>query len=103
MADMANMEDVEEAWDRLVRVHGETLVPVTYMNSTAALKAFCGERGGVVCTSSNARRVLEWAWARKARVFFFLTSIWGATPPSPWACRSSTWRSGTTARATSSA
>jgi quinolinate synthase len=71
MADMANMEDVEEAWDRLVRVHGETLVPVTYMNSTAALKAFCGERGGVVCTSSNARRVLEWAWARKARVFFF--------------------------------
>ncbi len=71
MADMAAGEDVEEAWDRLVAVHGDTIVPVTYMNSTAALKAFCGARGGVVCTSSNARAVLEWAWARKARVFFF--------------------------------
>jgi quinolinate synthase len=52
-------------------VHGETLVPVTYMNSTAALKAFCGARGGLVCTSSNARAVLDWAWARKQRVMFF--------------------------------
>ncbi len=71
MADMAQSEDVEEAWDRLVRVHGETLVPVTYMNSSAALKAFCGERGGLVCTSSNARDVLAWAWSQKPRVFFF--------------------------------
>ena len=71
MADMAGIEDVEEAWDRLTRAHGDTLVPVTYMNSSAALKAFCGERGGVVCTSSNAATVLEWAWARKPRVFFF--------------------------------
>jgi quinolinate synthase len=71
MADMAVMEDVEEAWDRLVDAHGDTFVPVTYMNSTAALKAFCGERGGVVCTSSNCGTVLEWAWARKKRVFFF--------------------------------
>jgi quinolinate synthase len=71
MADMAVMEDVEEAWERLTAAHGETLVPITYMNSTAALKAFCGERGGVVCTSSNARRVLEWAWARQPRAFFF--------------------------------
>jgi quinolinate synthase len=71
MADMAVMEDVEEAWDRLVAAHGETLVPITYMNSTAALKAFCGERGGVVCTSSNARTVLEWAWRQKPRAFFF--------------------------------
>jgi quinolinate synthase len=71
MADMAGQEDVEEAWDRLMKVHGDTIVPVTYMNSTAALKAFCGERGGIVCTSSNARAVLEWAWARKRRVFFF--------------------------------
>ena len=46
-------------------------LPITYMNSTAALKAFCGARGGVVCTSSNARAVLEWAWQRKQRVFFF--------------------------------
>ena len=71
MADMAVIEDVEEAWERLSAAHGDTMVPVTYMNSTAALKAFCGERGGVVCTSSNAAAVLRWAWERKARVFFF--------------------------------
>jgi quinolinate synthase len=71
MADMAVIEDVEEAWERLTAAHGDTIVPVTYMNSTAALKAFCGARGGVVCTSSNARAVLEWAWARKALAFFF--------------------------------
>jgi len=71
MADMAGGEDVEEAWERLSAAHGDTLLPVTYMNSTAELKAFCGARGGVVCTSSNARAVLEWAWERKSRVFFF--------------------------------
>jgi quinolinate synthase len=71
MADMASIEDVEEAWSHLVAAHGETIVPVTYMNSTAALKAFCGAHGGVVCTSSNARAVLEWAWRHQARVFFF--------------------------------
>src|SRR5437762_13175220 len=47
MADMAVIEDVEEAWDRLTAAHGGSIVPVTYMNSTAALKAFCGERGGL--------------------------------------------------------
>ncbi len=71
MADMADLEHVEEAWERLTAAHGDTIVPVTYMNSTAALKAFCGRHGGVVCTSSNARAVLEWAWARKERVLFF--------------------------------
>jgi quinolinate synthase len=71
MADMAGGEDVEEAWERLVAAHGDAVLPVTYMNSTAELKAFCGARGGVVCTSSNARAVLEWAWERKPRVFFF--------------------------------
>jgi quinolinate synthase len=71
MADMAVIEDVEEAWERLTARHGDTMVPVTYMNSTAALKAFCGEKGGVVCTSSNAAAVLRWAWERKSRVFFF--------------------------------
>jgi quinolinate synthase len=71
MADMAAGEDVEEAWERLNAAHGDTLIPITYMNSTAELKAFCGARGGVVCTSSNARAVLEWAWERKPRVFFF--------------------------------
>lgn len=71
MADMAANADVEDAWDRLVAAHGDEFTPVTYMNSTAALKAFCGARGGVVCTSSNAAKVLEWAWARKPKVFFF--------------------------------
>jgi len=71
MADMATGEDVELAWERLTAAHGNTLLPVTYMNSTAELKAFCGARGGVVCTSSNARAVLEWAWERQPRVFFF--------------------------------
>ncbi|HTO90090.1 MAG TPA: quinolinate synthase NadA [Candidatus Sulfotelmatobacter sp.] len=71
MADMADLEHVEEAWDRLLDRHGDTILPVTYMNSTAALKAFCGRHGGVVCTSSNARAVLEWAWAQKQRVLFF--------------------------------
>jgi quinolinate synthase len=71
MADMARIDDVEEAWALLTARHGDTIVPITYMNSTAALKAFCGARGGIVCTSSNARAVLEWAWARKPRAFFF--------------------------------
>jgi len=71
MADMARLEDVEEAWERLTAAHGDTIVPITYMNSSAAIKAFCGARGGVVCTSSNARAVLAWAWKQKARVFFF--------------------------------
>jgi quinolinate synthase len=71
MADMADLEHVEEAWDRLQAAHGDSVVPITYMNSTAALKAFVGRHGGVVCTSSNAPVALEWAWRRKPRVFFF--------------------------------
>src|SRR6476659_6729066 len=71
MADMADLADVEEAWERLQRAHGDTIVPVTYMNSSAALKAFCGERRGVVCTSSNATRVLQWAFEQGERVLFF--------------------------------
>ncbi len=71
MADMAARIDVDDAWERLVGAHGDAFTPVTYMNSTAALKAFCGARGGVVCTSSNAAKVLGWAWERRAKVFFF--------------------------------
>ncbi len=71
MADMASIDDVEDAWERLIAVHGEVFTPITYMNSTAAIKAFVGRHGGVVCTSSNAATVLEWAWARKPKVFFF--------------------------------
>ena len=63
MADMADIDQVEEAWDELGQVTDiERLVPITYMNSSAALKAFVGEHGGAVCTSTNARAVLEWAF-----------------------------------------
>ena len=79
MADMANIEQVEDCWEQLGEICGtnpdadgkQQIVPVTYMNSSAALKAFCGRHGGIVCTSSNAHAVLEWAFARGKRVLFF--------------------------------
>jgi quinolinate synthase len=71
MADMADIEDVEEAWDQLRGMGVENIVPITYMNSTAAIKAFCGRHGGIVCTSSNAEKVLQWAFERGERVMFF--------------------------------
>jgi quinolinate synthase len=73
MADMASEPDVRAAWRELEEFFGTTedIIPVTYMNSAAALKAFCGEHGGVACTSSNAGKVLEWAFERGKRVFFF--------------------------------
>src|SRR5262249_49115234 len=71
MADMAALPQVEEAWDRLtdLGLDGVT-VPVTYMNSSADIKGFVGRTGGVVCTSSNARRALEWALNRGTKVLF---------------------------------
>jgi quinolinate synthase len=72
MADMAAIRQVEKAWDALGEViDTEELTPVTYINSAASLKAFCGRHGGIVCTSSNAKPVLEWAFAQRKRVFFF--------------------------------
>ena len=73
MADMADIDQVEEAWDELARVIDvDGLIPVTYMNSAAALKAFVGRHGGAVCTSSNARAVLTWALEQRGeRVLFF--------------------------------
>lgn len=79
MADMANIDQVEDCWEQLGEICGtkpdadgkQQIVPVTYMNSSAALKAFCGRHGGIVCTSSNAHVVLEWAFARGKRVLFF--------------------------------
>jgi len=72
MADMADLDQVEEAWDALAGVIDiERVVPITYMNSSAAIKAFVGRHGGAVCTSSNARAVLEWALDRGDRVLFF--------------------------------
>jgi quinolinate synthase len=72
MADMADVDQVEECWDGLADVTDiERVVPITYMNSSAALKAFVGRNGGAVCTSSNARAVLEWAFSRGHKVLFF--------------------------------
>ena len=72
MADMADIDEVEEAWDSLSDVIDiDRLVPITYMNSSAALKAFVGRHGGSVCTSTNARAVLEWAFTQGDKVLFF--------------------------------
>ena len=71
MADMAAISQVETAWEALQDADvAASTVPVTYMNSTAAIKAFCGRNGGVVCTSSNAERALRWAFERGQRVLF---------------------------------
>jgi quinolinate synthase len=72
MADMADLDSVEEAWDALAAVTDiERIVPITYMNSSAALKAFVGRNGGAVCTSSNARAVVTWALGRGDKLLFF--------------------------------
>jgi quinolinate synthase len=79
MADMADRDSVEAAWEQLQAMYADedasdgkqAVVPVTYMNSSAELKAFCGRNGGIVCTSSNAATVLEWAFQRGRRVLFF--------------------------------
>jgi len=74
MADMANLAKVERAWRELSEVLGDadqTITPVTYINSAADLKAFCGRHGGIVCTSSNAKQVLSWSFAQREKVLFF--------------------------------
>ncbi len=72
MADMARIEQVEACWAELATVIDvDDVMPVTYVNSAASLKAFCGRRGGIVCTSANAAAVLQWAFARRRRVLFF--------------------------------
>ena len=72
MADMADLDSVEAAWADLGEIiDTDDMMPVTYINSTADLKAFCGRHGGIVCTSSNARAVLDWAFARRRRALFF--------------------------------
>lgn len=76
MADMANLDQTLECWEQLQSTcPNQTIIPITYMNSSAAIKAFVGEHGGAVCTSSNCRNVLEWALARgegkKVKILFF--------------------------------
>src|SRR5215207_11728459 len=73
MADMARLAQVEDCWDALVEAGiADSVVPITYMNSSADIKAFCGRHGGAVCTSSNAEVALEWAFEQKpdAKVLF---------------------------------
>ena len=70
MADMADPDQLEQTWSDLTQIGIRSVVPVTYINSAASIKAFCGERGGVVCTSSNAAATLRWAWQRGEKVLF---------------------------------
>ncbi|WP_292993777.1 quinolinate synthase NadA [Nitrosomonas sp.] len=73
MADMANLSNVERAWRELSEIldPDESITPVTYINSAADLKAFCGEHEGIVCTSSNAGKVLQWSFNQREKVLFF--------------------------------
>ncbi len=72
MADMATREDVTSCWQKLQEIIDiQQLIPVTYVNSSAELKAFCGRHGGIACTSTNAESVLQWAFQRGTRVLFF--------------------------------
>ncbi|MFO0791091.1 MAG: quinolinate synthase NadA [Pirellulales bacterium] len=72
MADMAAIHQIEDAWDQLGEILDTSdITPVTYINSAASLKAFVGRNGGIVCTSSNAKAALEWAFARTGKVMFF--------------------------------
>jgi quinolinate synthase len=71
MADMAGIEQVETAWEQLQDLGLDSLMPITYMNSAASIKAFCGREGGVVCTSSNAVPLFDWALGQREKLFFF--------------------------------
>jgi quinolinate synthase len=71
MADMAPTDDVLSAGEALERLGFRSVMPITYMNSSAELKAYCGERGGAVCTSSNAKALFQWALGEREKVFFF--------------------------------
>ena len=73
MADMAAIEQVDECWESLSQILSveEVVTPVVYVNSAADLKAFCGEHGGITCTSSNAKAVMDWAWSRREKILFF--------------------------------
>lgn len=70
MADMADIQQTESAWETMQDTFGDTILPLTYVNSTAAIKAFCGRHGGATVTSSNAKKMLEWAFTQKERILF---------------------------------
>lgn len=75
MADMADIEQTERAWKELAKLFGDTMIPLTYVNSTAAIKAFCGRNGGATVTSSNAKQMVSWAFTQKERLVFYQTNI----------------------------
>ena len=86
-------------WEQLVGIGlttetGEGITPITYMNSTAAIKAFCGERGGLVCTSCNANGAFKWAFAKNEKLFFLPDQHLGRNTGLRWAFRSTKWWSG---------
>ncbi|MFD2922464.1 quinolinate synthase NadA [Halobacillus naozhouensis] len=70
MADMANFTQTEKAWERLMKDFDDTILPLTYVNSTAAIKAFVGKHGGATVTSSNAKQMIQWAFTQKERILF---------------------------------
>ncbi|GAA0357635.1 quinolinate synthase NadA [Bacillus horti] len=70
MADMADIDQTEKAWTVFQEMFGDTIIPLTYVNSTAAIKAFCGKHGGATVTSSNAKKMIEWAFTQKPRLLF---------------------------------
>jgi quinolinate synthase len=70
MADMANIRQTIRGWQMMQDTFGDTVLPLTYVNSTAAIKAFCGSRGGATVTSSNAKKMLSWAFTQKERILF---------------------------------
>lgn len=70
MADMADIQQTDRAWEQLQQMFGDTILPLTYVNSTAAIKAFVGRNGGATVTSSNAKKMLEWAFIQKERILF---------------------------------
>lgn len=70
MADMANIHQTERAWNTLQQLFGDTILPLTYVNSTAAIKAFVGRNGGATVTSSNANQMVKWAFTQKERILF---------------------------------
>lgn len=70
MADMADIKQTKVAWEELMKLFGDTILPMTYVNSTAAIKSFVGQHGGTTVTSSNAKRVMDWAFTKKERLLF---------------------------------
>lgn len=70
MADMANIDQTEKGWEIMMNTFGDTILPLTYVNSTAAIKSFVGSRGGATTTSSNCKRIIQWAFTKKERILF---------------------------------